>query len=169
MQFTIRDMRDTDARSFLEVHHAAVRGIAARDYPPELIEVWAPLPITQERIERVVANLDNETRFVADSDGNVIGIGCLVIDNSELRACYVAPDFSRNGIGRALVGAIENAALCAGLEHLWAHSSLTAAEFYRSLGYTIVGQDVHWLRKNISMPCIRIEKKLQGEAGRNRS
>jgi hypothetical protein len=33
-------MRDDDARVFLDVHHAAVRHIAARDYPPEVIEAW---------------------------------------------------------------------------------------------------------------------------------
>ena len=60
MQFVVRDMRDTDARPFLEVHHAAVRGIAAQDCPPELIEVWATLPITQERVERVA--IENAAR-----------------------------------------------------------------------------------------------------------
>jgi putative acetyltransferase len=55
MTLVIREMRDDDARSFLEVHHAAVRRIAVRDYPPEVIEAWAPLPITQVAMEAVVA------------------------------------------------------------------------------------------------------------------
>jgi putative acetyltransferase len=39
----IREMRSEDARAFLDVHHAAVRGIAAKDYPLAVIEAWAPM------------------------------------------------------------------------------------------------------------------------------
>src|SRR5271157_6658813 len=42
MSASIREMRQEDARAFLEVHHLAVRGLAAADYPAEVIEAWAP-------------------------------------------------------------------------------------------------------------------------------
>jgi putative acetyltransferase len=51
-------MRSEDARLFLEVHHAAVRGIAAKDYPLAVIEQWAPLPVTKTHIEHVQANYE---------------------------------------------------------------------------------------------------------------
>ncbi len=74
MTLVIREMRDNDARAFLEVHHAAVRGLAARDYTAEIIEAWAPFPITSAAVEAVTANPENEIRFVADSDGRLIGL-----------------------------------------------------------------------------------------------
>jgi putative acetyltransferase len=57
----------------LDVHHAAVRGLAAHDYTPDIIVAWAPLPITQDAVKAVATNAGNEVRFVADRDGRVIG------------------------------------------------------------------------------------------------
>ena len=102
MRVTIREMRREDARNFLDVHHAAVRGLAARDYPPAVIEAWAPA-ITDERIERFLANRDGELRLVAEIGGEIVGIGALVARASELRACYVAPAAARRGVGTAIV------------------------------------------------------------------
>jgi putative acetyltransferase len=117
MTLVIREMRDNDARAFLEVHHAAVRGLAARDHPAEIIEAWAPFPITSAALEAVTANPENEIRFVAESDRRLIGLSCLVIANKELRACYVAPDVARTGVGKALLKRIGETAQRAGM--LW--------------------------------------------------
>src|SRR5687768_10304309 len=109
MSVTIREMRPEDARRFLEIQHAAVRGIAARDYPTSVVEAWAR-PITDQVIERFLANVDRETRLMAEIDGVPVGIGAIVVSNSELRACYVAPRAARRGVGSALVAKIEQIA-----------------------------------------------------------
>jgi hypothetical protein len=69
MPHLIRPMRPEDARAFLEVHHAAVRGLASRDYSPEVIEAWAPLPVTARYVEAVRSNPDGEYRLFAEIDG----------------------------------------------------------------------------------------------------
>src|SRR2546425_9331811 len=102
MAVVIREMRLDEARAFLEVHHAAILGIAATDYPDTVIAAWAA-PISDAMIQRFLENRDNETRIVAEVGGQIVGIGALVISNAELRACYVAPDVARTGIGTALV------------------------------------------------------------------
>ena len=153
-------MRDADARAFLEVHHDAVRGLAARDYDAAVIDRWAPLPITDEMVERVIQNADGETRFVAEQRGSVVGIGCLVSANRELRACYVSPAVARCGVGSGLVEAIETRAIADGVTLLQAHSSLTAEPFYRALGYQVQGYGTHWLKPGIGMPCVEVSKEL---------
>jgi hypothetical protein len=45
--------RTKDAAAVLEVHTAAVHQTASPYYPQEIINSWARLPITNERIERV--------------------------------------------------------------------------------------------------------------------
>ena len=90
MSIKVREMLNNDALAFLQVHHAAVGGIAAKDYPPEVVEDWAPMPITNQSIERFLTNPDGELRLVAEIDGRIVGIGALVLAKSELRACYVA-------------------------------------------------------------------------------
>ena len=56
MSIKVRKMLTEDARTFLEVHHAAVRGIAAKDYSLEVVEDWAPIPVTERDVERFLAN-----------------------------------------------------------------------------------------------------------------
>src|SRR5277367_1160066 len=94
----IREIRPEDARAFLEVHHAAVRGLASKDYSSEVIEAWAPMPISPQHVEGVQSNLEGEYRLVAEID-RLAGISCIVAQKNELRACYVAPSASRRGVG----------------------------------------------------------------------
>jgi putative acetyltransferase len=117
MFVTVRLMRPEEARRFLEIHHAAVRDTAAKDYPAAVVEAWAR-PITDQVVERFLANPDQEVRLVADVDGEPVGIGAIVVSNSELRACYVAPSAARCGVGSALVAEIERIAREHRLDHL---------------------------------------------------
>jgi putative acetyltransferase len=80
-----------------------VRGIAAKDYPREVIEGWAPMPVTDDAVDRVSANIENEYRLVPEIEGRVVGIRAAVFEIAELRACYVTPDAGRKDVGAALV------------------------------------------------------------------
>jgi putative acetyltransferase len=157
---SIREMRPADARAFLEVHHRAVRELAAADYPLDVIEAWAPLPITPEHVDFVRSTADREYRMVAELDGEVVGIGCLVPKNNELRACYVAPWATRKGVGSAILREIERVARDQGVVTLRADSSLTAAPFYRVDGYEICESSDHVLNNGARMACVRIRKSL---------
>jgi putative acetyltransferase len=52
--------------------------------------------------------------LIAEIAGRVVGIGAAVFESVELRACYVAPDAGRKGVGSALVKEIEHAARAGG-------------------------------------------------------
>jgi len=153
-------MRPADARAFLEVHHRAVRELAAADYPLDVIEAWAPLPITPEHVDFVRSTADREYRMVAELDGEIVGIGCLVPKNNELRACYVAPWATRKGVGSAILREIERVARDQGVVTLRADSSLTAEPFYRVNGYEICESSDHVLNNGVRMACVRIRKSL---------
>jgi putative acetyltransferase len=154
-------MRPEDARRFLEIHHAAVRGLAARDYPSSVIEAWAR-PITDQVIERFLANRDGEVRLVAEVDGELLGIGALVVSNAELRACYVAPSAARRGVGTALVAKIEEIARQHRLDHLVLESSITAEPFYSELGYEVENRGVLLLSPEVPMTAVKMRKRLDG-------
>jgi putative acetyltransferase len=156
----IREMRPEEARVFLEVHHAAVRGLAAESYSPEVIDAWAPLPILDEHVEKVRSNPDRELRLIAEIDGEVVGIGSLVAKNDELRACYVAPQSSRRGVGSALVRAIELAARKQGIKLLHLDSSTMAEPFYAALGYEARERGEHILGNGRPMACVKMLKRL---------
>jgi putative acetyltransferase len=86
MSVHIRPMRDQDALSFLTVHHAAVRSLAAKDYMPDVIDCWAPIPVTERQLEQVLANGANEIRLLAEIDGEIVGLGAIIVAKNELRA-----------------------------------------------------------------------------------
>jgi putative acetyltransferase len=157
---TVREMRPEDARRFLEIHHAAVRGIAARDYPAAVVEAWAS-PITGQLVERFLANRDQEVRLVAEIDGEPVGIGAIVVSGSELRACYVAPSAARQGVGSALVAAIERIACEHHLDHLELESSTTAEPFYAALGYHVESRGELLISPDVPMAAVKMRKQLQ--------
>jgi putative acetyltransferase len=155
----VRQMLPKDARLFLEIHHAAVRDLASKDYQPTVIEVWAPLPITDKAVESFLANPDNEIRLVAEVAGEVVGIGAIVAGKAELRACYVLPEMARKGIGLSLVREIERIAQDLHLTHLELDASVNSEAFYAALGYEVVDRTEHVLSPSGQhMPCVKMQK-----------
>ena len=152
-----------EARAFLDIHTRSVRGLAASYYPPDVIEAWV-VPVTEEYIRAFIKNPDNEIRLVAERDGTLVGLGCLVVQNAELRACYVAPDAARKGVGSALVREIERIAREHGLNHLHLDASVNAEPFYAALGYEVVERGEHVWPSGQRMEAVTMRKTLRGGA-----
>lgn len=156
----IRPLRIEDAETALEVHRAAVRVTAAKDYPSEILEQWARLPIADKDIKSFLENPDGETRFVAELNGGIVGMAAIVPANHEVRACYVAPHAGGCGIGAALLRELEQEACRHGLTFLRLDSSLTAEAFYRVHGYEVRSRGEHILRTGQRMACVHMEKRF---------
>ncbi len=70
-------------------------------------------------------------------------VGAILSKNAELRACYVAPEAARKGVGSALVLELEQVAREQGMAYLELDSSLTAEPFYVAHGYEVRGHGEH--------------------------
>jgi putative acetyltransferase len=161
MAVVVRPMLADEARAFLEIHTRSVRGLAASHYPPEVIEAWV-VPMTEEYLRGFIKNQDKEIRLVAEVDGSLVGLGCLVVQNAELRACYVAPEAARKGVGSALVREIERLAREHGLDHLHLDASTNAEPFYSALGYEVVERGEHVWPSGQRMEAVMMRKALRG-------
>lgn len=161
MRVTIRPYRHGDDRAILEVHRAAVRGLAAGDYPSDLLEEWSP-PVTDERVARAEATRETsrERLLLAVASAEVIGFGGFDVDTGEVTAVYVKPDAAGQGLGAALLDAIESRATEDGFVELWLESSLNAAGFYEARGYRREGDGEHRMGSGRMMPCVRMRKAL---------
>ena len=160
MPVTVRPLRADEARTFLQIHSRSIRGLAAGHYPPEVIEAWT-VPLTDEILRAFLDNPDHEIRLVAELNGEPAGIGALVVASSELRACYVAPEASRQGVGTALVAEIERLARHSGLQELELLASVNAEPFYSSLGYERHERTEHVLRTGQPMAAVRMSRRLR--------
>ena len=156
----IRMLRPPDMRSYLEVHRASVRGNALSHYGREIIDAWAPLPITERDIQAALSNADNEVRIVAVNERRIVGIGAVVPKMNELRACYVLPEVCREGVGTAIVSELEQIARNHGISVLNLEASLNAVSFYSERGYRDVERAEHLLGGAVSMACVRMQKSL---------
>ena len=159
MRVTVRPLRDDEIRLYLELHERAIRGLAASHYSPADIEGWV-VPATDENLRRLTCNADREISFLAELHGNPVGIGALVVEKSELRAVYVAPEGSRRGCGSALVREIERTARDNKLTRLTLHASLNAEPFYVSLGYEVLERTDVALPNDHRMAVVRMGKNL---------
>ena len=156
----IRPIYPPDAKTVIEVHHAAVRKTASKNYPTDILEQWAPLPVTDETVTKFIENADGEVRFLAEQDGKIVGMAAIVPSKCELRACYVAPEAGGRGIGTALLHELEKEADRRGLPFLQMDSSLTAEAFYKARGYEVQGRGEHELRSGKRMACVQMRKQL---------
>ena len=159
MIVTVRPTRQEEARAFLDIHTRSVLGLAASHYPPDVIAAWV-LPVTEENLRRFLENPDDEIRLLAELDGTLVGLGCLVLQHSELRACYVVPEVARRGVGTAIVREIERIAKQHGLEQLHLDASINAEPFYAALGYDVVGRGEHVWTSGERMEAVMMRKVL---------
>lgn len=161
MAILVRPLRAGELRLYLEIVNEAVRGLAASHYDAAAIAGWV-VPLTEKTLADLEQNPDHEIRLLADLDGRPAGIGALVVERAELRACYVRPNVARRGCGSAIVSAIEAIATEHGLTRLELAASLNAEAFYAHLGYGVVE------RTNIPLPnghllaAVRMSKDLVG-------
>jgi putative acetyltransferase len=159
MPITVRPLRSDEARVYLEIVNSAIRGLAVSHYPPDAIDGWI-VPLTDESIDNLMVNADHEIRLVAELDGQPVGIGALVVERSELRACYVSPEAARRGCGSALVREIERLARENGLNHLELAASINAEPFYAAHGYQVRERSEVVLGNGHRMAAVWMEKNL---------
>jgi GNAT superfamily N-acetyltransferase len=80
--------------------------------------------------------LANEDHFcvVADASDQVMGVG-LLHRSGEVRLCYLAPGAQGQGLGRAILGMLEEKAREWRLRKLHLESTVSARPFYERVGY----------------------------------
>lgn len=151
--FEIRAAEPDDATHILDMHHDSVHNLAKTHYPQDKLDSWSPPP-TPERIHRLAEKLlsGEELGHVAEQDDKVIGYAALVPDNKEIRAVYVAPEWSHKGVGKALLNTVMKQAISEfGIEQLTLSSSLNAIAFYQRHGFEIIEMRDHCMSSGDSL------------------
>ncbi|CAN7183198.1 GNAT family N-acetyltransferase [Acidovorax delafieldii] len=131
----IRNFCPGDEPALRAVFHASVHGLACKNYTAEQLAAWAPLHHDAPQwAERMRANQP----FIAQaqSSGAIAGFADLQA-NGYIDMFFVAPEFARQGVARALMAHIHAQAAQRGITQLHAHVSLTAEPFFAAQGFVV--------------------------------
>lgn len=131
------------------------------DYPPSVLVTALPL------ISRAQpALLASGTYYVAETAaGALIGAGGWTRPRGQsgvgdIRHLATDADHVRQGVGRALMRRVFEAARIAGITALKCQSTRTAVPFYKAMGFTVLDACEIDLRPGIVFPAIRMLRLL---------
>lgn len=166
LRISYRPATAGDAPAIVDVHYAAVQAVDRRHYSDEVLAAWSPLPdATRRQWLADLVSRESTLCTVAVSSGDAIVGFCIAIPEAALlKALYVQPGFTGQGIGQGLLSEMEARCRALGLEALELNASHNAEAFYRSCGYEARGPVVQPLTDTVSMEAIRMIKQLSGVA-----
>lgn len=180
--FYIRRAVRADVPTLNKIVVAAAQQLNAQDYTQAQID----------SVIKYVYGVDTQlvedgTYFVAEADGRILGCGGWskrktlyggdqaksapgedtllnpLSDAAKIRAFFVLPQYSRRGIGRALMGASEMAARQAGFKRLELLATLTGEPLYASVGFKPQERFAEILPDGVPFDVVRMTKKVEGE------
>ena len=138
---TTRVALPTDAGEAIALVRESITQLCERDHQgdPSTLDKWLSNK-TEAEFARWLAYSDGRL-IVAVVAPSIAGVGA-VHHSGYIRLCYVSPKFTKMGVGRALLDALEAQARAWGLPKIRLGSSLTARLFYERFGYVSAGAPV---------------------------
>lgn len=136
MNWTIRRFQKKDGAETSAVIERALRVSNAPDYPPEIIREMVELYSAANLAEQA----EGEHLYVLCDGGRIAGCGGIAPymgrrTESILVTIFVLPEYQGKGGGRRLMETLEGDEYFLRAERVVIHSSITARDFYRGLGY----------------------------------
>ena len=152
-----------DGKNVAQIHYRAVHEIASNNYSENILNAWGR-PLSKEELDKREENFNRRIKknivVIAEIDEKMAGFGEISLQENELTALYVNPDFKRQGVGTAIAVNLESRAKQGGLKSLKLHSSLTAESFYKQNGFQREKEGTHILATGEQMACVIMRKSL---------
>ena len=128
-----------DAVAISTVLQRSIRELCFEDHrdDPRTLDNWLANK-TPESITAWIASADDFCVVAVSPDNDVVGFGMLK-RSGELLLLYVSPEAVGQGVGYALLVALEDRARTWGLETITLDSTATARTFYERNGYVGAG------------------------------
>lgn len=153
----LRRAQPADAAELRAIHARAIRQGCATHYPAGDLAAWIARATPAYLVDSIA------TRYVVVAerdDGRLAGFAQLHAQEGAVEAVYVDPDFARQGVGRALLEALEAAARAFGLPGLVVEASQNSVPFYGALGFAHECWSEHSLGGGHRIACAVMTKRL---------
>jgi len=157
----IRKASNADKENISSLHISSIRKLCCNHYTREQLNAWAsvlkPSVYDQALKEKVFLVAYN-------SQQNLLGLGILDVENAEVSAIYINPDYAGMGIGTKLLNELEMKARKSKVLRITVHSTLNAKNFYMNQGYIDQELTFHRLPNGSKLECVRMIKDLSADA-----
>lgn len=157
MPTVIRKARPRDKDALATLHAASITVLCGDAYTREQVAAWtgALVPAVYDTAFR-----DKEFLVAEGPHQALLGLGMLDVEHGEVSAIYIHPDAAGQGVGSALLQALEKSARGFAIHETTVFSTLNAKGFYLRQGYEAQGEAFHRLPDGSQLECIRMHKRL---------
>ena len=157
----IRKASNADKENISRIHIASIRKLCVNHYTREQLNAWANV-LTPSVYDQALR--EREFLVANDSQQDLLGLGILDVEKTEVSAIYIQPDAAGKGIGSKLLNELEKIAQKSNIFKITVHSNLNAKGFYIAHGY--LGQELtfHNLPNGSKLEYIRMFKNLPKDA-----
>lgn len=132
----VRRYQPGEEEEIWNLYFDTTRRVNSRHYTQSQIERWAPEVHDEREWRERIRHLNP---FVAARDGEIMGFAELE-PNGHIERFYVRWDRQRQGVGRALLRAVEEEGRSLRVSALFAEVSITAEPFFTAMGFEIAGE-----------------------------
>jgi len=135
-KFFVRLFAESEAGVVQNIIHRGLREINGKDYPAELIEEYC----AYFTLEKIKSQAVSAHMYVAVSGNKIVGTGSIAPywgseKESILLTIYVLPEMIGQGVGSAIINALEQDEYFLRANRIEIPSSITAVKFYQKMGY----------------------------------
>lgn len=151
----IKRATPADAQTAFDIRLLAIRSQCIGAYTAEQMALW-----TRGKAEDGYDTLMDKPFYLGWVNGEPVVTGMLDLDNNEMGALFVLPEFAGRGYGKAMLDHLEKLARELAIEELVLDATLNAASFYRACGYVGEEQAVYHSPSGLALACIPMVKRL---------
>lgn len=145
-----------DAHAAFDIRREAIRSQCIGAYTVEQMMLW-----TRGKAEDGYSALMDKPFYLGWVNGEPVATGMLDLDNNEVGALFVLPEFTGRGYGKAMLDHLESVARELAIDAVVLDATLNAASFYRACGYVGDEQAVYHSPSGLELACIAMTKRIE--------
>ncbi|MGE8326822.1 GNAT family N-acetyltransferase [Pseudomonas urmiensis] len=153
--FEIRRATRDDAQIAFDIRRLAIRAQCIGPYSQQDMLAW-----TRGSLNEWFTDLVQQHFQLVCAQGRVVATGMLDVEEGEIGAIFVHPEFMGRGIGRLLIEHLEGLALEANLAQIKLDATLNAVAFYRACGFVGEQRSIYQSPSGLQLACVPMLKVL---------
>ena len=153
--FDIRRATVNDAQTAFDIRRLAIRHQCIGAYTEQQMLDW-----TKGTAEDGYDTLMAKHFYLVCTEGEPVATGMLDLEQHEIGAIFIRPDFMQRGLGKRVLFFLEDLARELGLAEVCLDATLNAVDFYRRCGYIGEGSAIYQSPSGLQLACVPMVKKL---------